>query len=382
MRKFIVILLCVMISAAARASESIPLHEPLVRVAILEDVKDVTCSIKGSYQIINPVTQEVLRKGKHLKKVFVSIVPEGISLDDTVYPMDQLKIMTEKSIVIHRNNKDYAYRGMVDFIRRSPETMLVVNSINLESYVRGVLYHEITDRWPMEAMKAQAVAVRSYALYQMQNNKNQPFDVKNNTYSQVYGGKSAEHYRTNLAVKRTQYQYLMFEGKILPTYYHSVCGGHTEDASELWNHDLAPLKGVVCNFCKASPLYRWRKNFRLKDIQDKLNTRGYKSGIIKDIKVSQKTSSGRAKILEITMRDKRKMTISAKEFRDIVGANEIKSNYYDVEMKGYYFDLVGGGWGHGVGLCQWGALGMAQQHFSYEEILNFYYPGANIVRYR
>ena len=381
-RKFILALSLVLMSAALEASGSLPLNEPLVRVLILEDVKDVACSIKGSYQIMNPATEEVLKEGKHLKKLAIAMSPEGISLDETVYPIDRLRITTEKSIIIHRNQKDYAYRGTFDFIRKGPETTLIVNSINLENYVRGVLYHEITDRWPIEAMKAQAVAVRSYALYQIQKSKNQPFDVRSNAYSQVYGGKSAEHYRTNLAVKRTQYQYLMFEGNILPTYYHSVCGGHTENATELWNHDLAPLRGVVCSFCEYSPLYQWRKNFRLKDIQDKLNAKGHRFGMIQEIVVKEKTSSGRAKTLEIKTRDGKRKNISAKDFREAIGSNDVKSNFYDIEMKGYFLDLVGHGWGHGVGLCQWGAYGMAKKHFTYEEILQFYYPQASLVRYQ
>jgi len=175
---------------------------------------------------------------------------------------------------------------------------------------------------------------------------------------------------------------LMYQDKILPAYYHATCAGHTENVTTLWGgRDLPPLKGVVCNFCKGSPHYFWKKNMRLKDIQDKLNGKGYQLERIKHIQVSDRNPSGRIAVIKITTEGDKQTTLSGKEFRDIIGPNVIRSNNYVIDMQGYYVDFLGKGWGHGVGLCQWGAYFMSKEGHSYDEILHFYYPGARIIDY-
>jgi stage II sporulation protein D len=129
-----------------------------------------------------------------------------------------------------------------------------------------------------------------------------------------------------------------------------------------------------------SPHYRWQKNFRLKDIQDKLNGQGYKIGLIQEIAVLERNKSGRVKKLKITSRDGKIDLIDGKTFRDILGPNVLKSNLYEVNMKGWFVDFVGRGWGHGVGMCQWGAYNMARARYSYKQILLYYYPGAELER--
>ncbi len=102
-------------------------------------------------------------------------------------------------------------------------------------------------------------------------------------------------------------------------------------------------------------------------------------GLIKEIRVIDRNPSERIKTLELVTRDGKKATVSGKDFRQIIGPNVIKSNNYYVVMKGYYCDFIGKGWGHGVGMCQWGAQGMARQRFEYKDILEFYYPGIHIT---
>jgi stage II sporulation protein D len=121
---------------------------------------------------------------------------------------------------------------------------------------------------------------------------------------------------------------------------------------------------------------------RLKDIQDSLNAKGYNLGLIKEIQVLERNQSQRIKTLKIVTRDDKEIIISGKDFRSIVGPNRIRSNNYVIEMKGYYVDFLGKGWGHGVGLCQWGAKFMADQGYHFHQILKYYYPGVEIVNYR
>ena len=125
----------------------------------------------------------------------------------------------------------------------------------------------------------------------------------------------------------------------------------------------------------------WKKNFRLHDIQTNLNKHGFKIGSIKDISILERDRSDRIRNLRITSREGTVLTIAGKDFREVIGPNDIKSNNYEIKMEGYYITFTGKGWGHGVGMCQWGALGMAEQQFNYKQILAYYYPGSQLVDY-
>ena len=296
-----------------------------------------------------------------------------------VYPSKRLTIEPSRdaSIIIDQR----AFRGQVTFIRTPDNHITVINDINVEDYIKGVLYHEVSNKWPMEALKAQAVAARTYALYSI-NSADKPYDMTNDIYSQVYGGRDSERYRTDLAVDYTRGQVLTYNNKIIPAYFHATCGGMTEDARELWNlPDLPPLRGVPCPFCQNSPHFHWKKNFRLRDIQDALNLHGYKVGSIKDISIVDRDRSDRIEHLKITQKNGQELIIKGKDFRDLMGPNVLMSNNYEIAPQGYYVDFIGKGWGHGVGLCQWGALGMAQQQFNYRQILAYYYPQSVLMNY-
>jgi stage II sporulation protein D len=217
-------------------------------------------------------------------------------------------------------------------------------------------------------------------MYQIKQNGKQEFDVTSDIYSQVYGGKTAERYRTNMATSRTEGLILTYRGSVLPAYYHSNSGGHTESVDELWEHDLPPLAGKPDPYSLGAPNHSWKKNFRSKDVAEKLSRNGYPVSSIKDIAITERTGSGRVKTLEITTREGQRVTVPGKKFRDIIGPNELKSTLYDIQMQGYYFDVLGKGWGHGVGMSQWGANAMARKRFDFKEILEFYYPGAQIVK--
>ncbi len=351
----------------------------LVRIAVFQDLNEFKLSIKGEFQIVELSTGRILFTAKNLNESVVKNLPDGIQIGSQKYSESKITItpLYEATIYINRQR----FRGIMNVVRIPEKGLLVINVVDLEDYVKGVLYHEVSPRWPIAALKAQAVAARTYAFYRMESSKDKDFDLTNDIYSQVYGGKNSERYRTNLAVEETRKKVLTFQGKILPAYFHAACAGHTEDVSELWKEDLLPLKGVKCPFCVNSPHYRWKKNFRLKDVQDKLNSRGYNIGLIEKISVLERNRSGRIRQLKITTRDGHTVMISGKDFREIIGPNDIRSNNYEVIMFGYYFDLLGYGWGHGVGLCQWGAFEMAREHYKYEDILKFYYPGTMIQDY-
>lgn len=354
----------------------------VVRIAILMDVPEVTVDVRGGYEIVDPKTQRLLGDGKRLRNGKITFQKNIIKIGSKNFFNDRIRIVPNQEITVLVKGKERKYRGFIDVIGTKKQELIIVNILELEDYIRGVLYHEVSHRWPMDALKAQAVASRSYVLYQMQMNKNKDYDVTSDIYSQVYGGRTSEKYRTNLAISRTAGEVLFYKGKVLPAYFHATCSGMTENVKELWNHELPPLRGVRCKFCDHSPHINWKKNFRLKDIQDRLNAKGYKLGLIKEINVLERNKSDRIRKLEIVVRDGQREVIAGKDFRNIVGPNEIRSNRYEVVMQGYYVDFIGKGWGHGVGLCQWGAQGMSAKQYNYKKILQHYYPGSDIVDYR
>ncbi len=359
--------------------ESVRFVPQQIRVAIVRDSRELDLAIHGSYRLRDISSGLVISKGAYLVESKVRLLDRGILIGLDVYPFRRLTIEPSRDASIMIDERPF--RGEVTFIRTPNNRITVVNNINVENYIKGVLYHEVSHHWPMEALKAQAVAARTYALYSI-NPAGKPYDVTNDIYSQVYGGRDSERYRTDLAVDYTKGQVLTYNDQIIPAYFHATCGGMTEDARELWNlPDMPPLRGVPCSFCQNSPHMHWKKNFRLRDIQDTLNLHGYKAGGIKDISIVDRDRSERIEHLKITQKNGEELIIKGKDFRDLMGPNVLMSNNYEITMQGYYVDITGKGWGHGVGMCQWGALGMARQQFNYRQILAYYYPQSVLMDY-
>lgn len=345
-----------------------------VRVAIIQEVQSLSLKIKGFYEIRDAEKKKVLYWGRNLKTT-VTVYNSGVLIAGKNFIQGELIILATGPDIIFINGR--AFRGKIYFIRNAKDKLLVVNYIGLEEYIKGVLYHEASHFWPMEALKAQAVASRTYAVYQKQENKNKDFDVTSDIYSQVYGGKTSERFRTNKAVDETEGQILTFKGKVFSAYFHATCAGYTEDASLLWNVNISPLKGVVCLFCKYSPHFKWHYVSGLKEIEDKLNNAGYGVYGIQDIRPQGQNRSGRIRDLRIVSQTK-EIKISAKEFRSLIGPNLIRSTRFGVKVFNSDAVFEGYGWGHGVGLCQWGAYFMAKQGFNYKQILTYYYPQSDV----
>ncbi len=354
---------------------------PEVRIAVELNVDNIVVAVNGEYTI-NGCSSSDSETGIRLVKSRVLAANNRLYVGRRSFPCRQVTISSPEDIIIVDKNKLRRYRGKLVIVAKTANKLLVINKLDIERYVQGVLYHEISNRWPLEATKAQAVATRTYALYQIEQSKKREYDMTDDTYSQVYGGSSAERFRTTVAALRTKGEVLIFNGKILPAYFHSNSGGHTENVAEVWERaePIAPLRGVPSPYSENKSNFFWKKNFRLKDIQDKLNNKGFNIGLIDRIEISERNESGRIRSLHIRDKNGKTINISGKEFRLIVGPNEIRSNNYTIEMKGYYADLIGKGWGHGVGMCQWGAYGMAEKGHDYTDILKYYYPGAEIEK--
>ncbi|MCM8780510.1 MAG: SpoIID/LytB domain-containing protein [Candidatus Omnitrophica bacterium] len=373
LKSFFIQILILVASCQLPAVSCFADYPEFIRVAIAQDVDSVSIRINGDYEVISSDKKDILYYGKNLDTV-VSLYAQGILIGSRAFNTQKLWVKAKTAEIIIDGRK---FKDSIWFIKRDNLRLWVINEVRLEDYVKGILYHEVSHYWPQEALKAQAVACRSYAVYQIQNNISQDFDVTCDIYSQVYGGKTSERYRTNLAVDATKGQILTYKGKIFPTYYHATCAGYTEDASLVWNIDIAPLKGVLCSYCRDSPHFKWYLVLSLKDLEYKLRTRGYNLKEIKQITIVERSKSGRILKLKVSTESK-DIEISGKDFRNIIGPNLIRSTNFKLEIVNGDAVFIGYGWGHGVGMCQWGAYFMAKKGYSYKDILSYYYPGSDI----
>lgn len=375
--QFFVLAYCVLCLPAGQAGIASLIHaQPpdCVRVIIIQDVSSLRLKLKGPYEAIDPISSITLNKGRNLNTT-ITAYKGGILLGNMKTQSDKLFIRPGGPDPVIINGR--RFRGNIQLIRNDKFRLSAINYIELEDYVKGILYHEVSHYWPMEALKIQAIVSRTFAVYQMQENKLKDFDVTSDVYSQVYGGRASERYRTNKAVEETKGKIIFYNGKVLPAFFHSVCGGHTQDASLLWNIDIIALKGVVCGFCKESPRFSWHCVLPLSEIKEKLTASGHSLKEITDIVTLGKDPSGRNTALKIVTADK-ETEISAKDFRNIIGPNVIRSANFTVRTEAGDAVFEGFGWGHGVGLCQWGAYFMAKEGRSAEEILRYYYPDSQI----
>jgi stage II sporulation protein D len=355
------------------------LQDVITRVAILKDATQAAISVRGQYEIIDSVNGERLMAGRRYPASRLVPVDEGLFIGKKYFPRQELTIVPKKDVTVYvPDGTPKRYRGELKIVTDG-ETVTLINYVELEDYVQGVLFHEVKHRWPMAVLKAQAVATRTYALYQIQERKGRPWDVTSDIYSQVYGGRSAERHRTNLAVRRTAGKIMMHGLDIVPAYFHANSGGHTENAGELWNHSDDLLPGRDDPYSEDQPGFDWKKNFHSREVKDRLNDDGIMIGDIEHIEVIERSPSGRVRRLKIMDRQGGSVIVTGKTFRQTLGPNFVRSLKFDVDMQGYYFDLIGHGWGHGVGMSQWGAYSMATQRYNFEEILAFYYPNAELI---
>lgn len=349
-----------------------------IRVAVAKDVNSVRLAIAGSYRIVDILAKEVLLEERYLPNSKLQATPAGFKIGDMAVEANAIEIEPKGGARIYIDGR--IYRGEIKVLK-SEKGLLVINTVNLEEYLYGVIRNEVSTWWPIEAIKAQTIVARTYALYQTREAKGKDYDVTADVGSQVYGGIFSEKWRTNKAVDNTKDKVLGFNGTIFPTYYHATCGGGTLDASYLWKIDLPPLKGVKCDWCKRSPHYSWERWVLLREIKQKLEAAGYILGDVTGFEPTKVDPSGR--ILEIRIRgDISTVDIQGKDLRRIIGPDILRSTNFKITVVGPYATFEGLGWGHGVGMCQWGAYYMARAGKKTDEILSFYYPGSKIVDYK
>jgi len=350
---------------------------PLMRVAIAQNVDKARLEFSSPYKVTHPITGDLLAQGLPQKDVTLNASKEGIMLGNRLIRSSSLHVLTEDQTV---RVEGKTYRASLRVVKNEKGKLVLINEIDIEDYLKGVLPWEVDHRWHMEALKAQAVAARTFALFQALKNPNAQFFLTNDVKSQVYGGKTSEHLRTTEAVDATRGQILTYRGMIFQAYFHSSCGGKTTRADAVWSVvPLAPLTGVQCGFCQGSKYDSWSAEFSLEQIRKKLVDRGLRIGPISKIEALDRDRSGRVKQIVI-YHSGGVYKMKAGEFRVIIGAEKMRSTLVMLESTSDKLTMTGKGWGHGVGFCQWGSKSMAERGFTYENIVRFYYPGSQITQ--
>jgi stage II sporulation protein D len=265
---------------------------------------------------------------------------------------------------------------------------IVVNHVDLEKYVAGLLNSEMSAKWNLQTLMAQAVAARSYAIYQMKEasltnyrSLASPFDLDSSVKDQVYEGAHKERYSAIRAVNETRGKVLTYQGQPIKAFYHSTCGGRTESPDRVWGVKFSYIRPVTCGFCQSSPRYQWSFQASKKELEEKLRKEGFLKGALQSMKVISRNILGRADKIEVLSATGQSKLVAATKIRNLVGVGNVRSTSFSVLTTGPADSLVfvGQGSGHGVGMCQWGAKSMGEKGYNYAQILKRYYPEAQIT---
>ena len=325
-----------------------------------------------------------------------------------------VRATTPGSFVMYEGKR---YRGEL-VITPNEGGLLVVNRLGVESYLRGVVPLEIGDRKPGEeaAVEAQAVAARSYTYIHMSEAGNRAFDMYGSIQDQAYGGVDAEKVMTDAAVSSTRDMVVKYAGRIINTPYSSTCGGRTAAVSEVWWRQpdqpyLQPVSDQIPGtdkfYCDASGRFRWTSTFDQDQLRASLekylgsvtpaveppvspsaNTPRLSLGRITGFRVEGRTASDRVRAVSIQT-ERGNYVVRGNDVRFILrtpGGSLLNSTYFTAETtsdgSGAIASLVlkGGGYGHGIGMCQFGAIGRARAGQDYKTILTTYFPGTTVSR--
>lgn len=365
--------------------------EPVIRVGLTESpVRQLTLEIAGPYQIRPTGDSRVLKKGRSLSATRVVATDKGIRVGNDVLGGRHFEIIPDKSPAIWVN--DHQYRGRVQLHRRDSNSILPVNVLPLEQYVASVVDSEMPAAFPVEARRSQAIVARTYALYQHEQAPRAALvDVYASTRSQKYLGFQYRDPRGRLlagesassrdVADATRGLVAMYQGELFCTYYCAVCGGTTIAGQQVFSDAAPPLRPVRCEWCREAKLYRWQSEITRKDAQSDLQgafaREGKKLGNLKSIAAA---AGRKGKPDEFQVRDDRQtLSISAADMRQALGGRGLYSPHFSVEDRGNSFRFSGRGHGHGVGLCQWGARGLAFEGRTAAQIIEHYYPGTAIA---
>jgi len=370
---------------------------PEIRISIIKDAGTIKLESKDMI-VRNGRTGRVLLRNKDSGFLIIRWWKHGMRFGSEVTSAPKLIIQSKsQSFRLY----DRTLQGELEVRPNGKGGLSLVNQLPLERYLVGLINHEISSTWPMESLKAQAVVARTYALYRKQNANRKYYDLESTTLDQVYGGSHREDRRSMRAVRDTRGEVLTVNGNLVSAFYHSCCGGSTDLAQNVWGTPYEGFRAVKCEYCTQAPQYFWIYKISVGQLRQKLSEGGHFLESLEKIRVVKTTPFGRALLIRVRG-DGGQFDLSGNQFRRIVGFQKIKSTLFRIQGPQWAeaslsekdpvkipvwqddskVQFIGGGNDHGVGMCQWGARGMAEKGFSYKDIIRFYYPEARLKRGR
>ena len=301
----------------------------------------------------------------------------GIRAGKILLKSDVVRLRSPSTLTLrgHRYHRELEVRW-----RRydgQPE-LLVVHPLDLETYVTGIVSAELPAGWPLEAYKAQAVAARTYAVWQKYRRLDLPYHMESSVLDQVYAGVDREHALAQQAADDTRGLVLTWQRHVAQAYFHAACGDRTESAREGWGTALPYLPGSKCGKCTTASRHAWSARIKRDDVNKAFHALLREP--VEELLVTSKTKTGRAKTVLVKGRAKSR-TITGPDLRRMLGYTTVWSTWISsMSFEGQTLVIKGKGTGHGIGMCQWGARGFAVAGKGFEEILATYYPGAPLMR--
>lgn len=261
----------------------------------------------------------------------------------------------------------------------------VIGILPLENYLVGVIASEMPLSWPLETLKAQAIAARSYALVTMRERAKSFYHVESTVLDQVFThignepNESALVSKAKVAVKETEGMVLLApDGKTLKAFYHSDCGGKTSNAKDVWGYGVSAGIAVDAS-CPGVAKRNWNLELEDQGLSAKLKQYLKKDmGLLVNFSLIRPGPDERVQKMELQWQSGEKTKMAAHEFRAAIGFDQLRSTFFEARKMGDRFLFTGKGFGHGVGLCQWGARALGKMGKDYKEILEHYYPKAEI----
>ncbi|HEY4221314.1 MAG TPA: SpoIID/LytB domain-containing protein, partial [Myxococcota bacterium] len=285
-------------------------------------------------------------------KLVIAPGASGLRVNKKHVDGELVRVTGSDTLTLHGHKYHRELEVRFRFYDKAPE-LLVVHPLDLETYVVGIVSSELPGGWPLEAYKAQAVAARTFALWQKYRRLDLPYHMESSVLDQVYGGVEREHALAQQAADETRGVVLSSKRHLAQAYFHASCGGHTESALEGWGTPLSYLPGSPCGFCNAGEHATWSARFTRADV-DKAVASVLREPLT-SIAIAARSKTGRVTSVNLVGKSKHALVTGA-DLRKLLGYNKLWSTLISkLELDSDALVVEGRGSGHGVGMCQWGA---------------------------
>ncbi|MEW6281573.1 MAG: SpoIID/LytB domain-containing protein [Candidatus Eremiobacterota bacterium] len=370
-----VLLFCLLLAPAAA--------QPRVRIALVERGAAATVEGPGGLTLKTGDGARVLQRLSG--PVRLKVEGDRVLLDGKAQPAPVLLVPSRGMFYVGERG----YRGYLRLLADRGR-LTAVDVLPLEDYLAGVLGGEIPADWPPATQRALAVAARTYAVYLLGDPRSPEYDLVATDQDQVYAGLDGESSASRAALAATRDQVLVgADGRVLKAYYSSNCGGHTSDSQPVFGDKVPAIAGIPDPYCAGCPGESWSRTFSVQEVRARLGKDGKPLGTLVEATLNGHDRSGRIREFRLLDSEGQELLLSGQELRRILGYRELRSTRCTLTITAFnllqgrkvpsLLRFEGSGWGHGVGLCQWGALRMGEQGMGYRQILAHYYRGSRIV---